>query len=372
MARSLLVATRKGLFTFRRRGAGSWRADAPAFLAVPVSAVLQDARDGGVYAALDHGHFGCKLHRCDGGKWQEVAVPHYPKPPDGHVAEDGIGRPWPWKLKLIWSLEVDPSAPGALWCGTIPGGLFRSTDRGQSWQLVRSLWDRDERLQWFGGGFDLPGIHSICVDPRDPARVQVGISCGGVWTTDDGGQQWRNTAHGMRAAFMPKDKQLDPNIQDPHRVVQCRGAPERLWCQHHNGIFRTGGGRGAKAGRWQEVKAAAPSRFGFACAVHPQDPDTAWFVPAQKDECRVPVDGRLCVTRTRDGGRTFEVLGKGLPKPPAWDLVLRHALDLAADGNTLAFGSTTGGLWLSENGGRSFAELSAHLPPVYAVRFAEA
>lgn len=363
MARTLLVATRKGLFTYRRRGAGSWRVEAPEFLAAPTSMTLSDPRDGAVYAALDHGHFGCKLHRRDGKKWQEVAVPAFPTPPDGYVDKDVMGRPWPWKLKLIWALEIDPSTDGGLWCGTIPGGLFRSTDRGASWQLVRSLWDDPARLRWFGGGFDLPGIHSICIDPRDSQRVTVAVSCGGVWRSDDGGGSWRNTAQGMRAAFMPKDQQFDPDIQDVHRLSQCRAAPDAMWAQHHNGIFRT---RGRK---WQEVKAAAPSRFGFACAVHPEDPDVAWFVPAVKDECRVPVDGRLCVTRTKDGGRTFEVMAKGLPKPPAWDLVLRHGLDVASDGNTLSFGSTTGGLWLSENGGRAWTELSSHLPPIYAVRF---
>ena len=50
-----------------------------------------------------------------------------------------------------------------------------------------------------------------------------------------------------------------------------------------------------------------PSCFGFAVAVHPTDPDTAWFVPAVMDEHRIPVDGKVVVARTRDGVRSFEV-----------------------------------------------------------------
>jgi hypothetical protein len=103
--------------------------------------------------------------------------------------------------------------------------------------------------------------------------------------------------------------------------------------------------------------------------VHPEDPDTAWFVPAVKDECRVPVDGRFVVTRTTDGGRTFDVFSRGLPEPPAYDLVYRHGLDIAEDGRWLAMGSTTGGLWVSGERGESWRCLSAHLPPIYAVRF---
>jgi hypothetical protein len=32
-------------------------------------------------------------------------------------------------------------------------------------------------------------------------------------------------------------------------------------------------------------------------------------------------------------------------------------------------GSTTGGLWVSENSGDSWREIEASLPPIYAVRF---
>ncbi|MBF3244938.1 exo-alpha-sialidase, partial [Pseudomonas aeruginosa] len=103
---------------------------------------------------------------------------------------------------------------------------------------------------------------------------------------------------------------------------------------------------------------------------HPRQPDTAWFVPATKDECRIPRDARFVVTRTRDGGHSFETLERGLPDGPAYDLVYRHGLDIDPSGERLAMGSTTGGLWLSENGGEDWRQLSANLPPIYCVRFA--
>jgi hypothetical protein len=78
------------------------------------------------------------------------------------------------------------------------------------------------------------------------------------------------------------------------------------------------------------------------------------------------------VTRTKDGGKTFEVLTRGLPQAHAYDLVYRHALDVDETGSRLAFGSTTGSVWLSEDSGESWHSLSAHLPPVYAVRFEKA
>jgi hypothetical protein len=75
------------------------------------------------------------------------------------------------------------------------------------------------------------------------------------------------------------------------------------------------------------------------------------------------------VTRTRDGGRSFEVLSRGLPQQESYDLVFRHALDIDESGNRLAFGSTTGGLWVSDDQGDSWQAVSEHLPPIDCVRF---
>lgn len=367
----LHVATRKGLFTLERRQ-DCWRIRNVGFLGDPVNMVLEDPRDGRPYAALGHGHFGQKLHASDDGgeTWQEISTPAYPPKPENEpeVMDPIRNRPIPWRLELIWALEAaGPDQPGVIWCGTAPGGLFRSDDRGQSWTLNRPLWEQPARRKWFGGGFEYPGIHSICIHPGDSNRITIAISCGGVWVTGDGGKSWACRSKGMFAEYVPPESREDPDIQDPHRCVQCPAAPDTCWVAHHNGVFRTTNG----CQEWSEVTAIQPSRFGFAVAVHPHRPDTAWFVPALRDEKRIPVDGRVVVARTRDGGSSFEVLREGLPQEHAYDLTLRHALDVDETGERLAFGSTTGSLWISENGGDSWKHISAHLPPIYAVRFAK-
>jgi len=256
--------------------------------------------------------------------------------------------------------------PGVLWCGTMPGGLFRSADHGDSWEMIRSLWDHPKRKQWMGGGADGAGIHSIIVDPRDPACVWIAVSTGGIWFTEDAGATWAQRGEGMRADHVPPELTHDPIAQDVHCLTQCEAAPERMWVQHHNGIFVS-----SDFGRtFTEITGAEPSTFGFPVVVHPKDPDTAWFVPGIKDEKRIPRDGKLVVSRTRDGGKSFATLCDGLPRSHAYDVVYRHALAIDGTGDRLAFGSTTGGLWVSENAGDSWSMVSHTLPPVYAVRFA--
>lgn len=366
MSDTLLVSTRKGLFTVSRQGAG-WDITSVDFLGDNVSLTLTDHRDGSCYAALDHGHFGVKVHRRAGNDWEEISAPAYPPKPEGHEETDMWGRPLEWSTARIWALETGgPDEPGVLWCGTLPGGLFKSTDHGESWELIRSLWDHPDRQKWMGGGADLPGLHSICVDPRDASRVWVAVSTGGIWYSADRGANWSLRGEGMRAEYMPPEQAHDPLFQDVHCLAQCRTAPNRMWVQHHNGIFVSSD----EGKTFSEITNAQPSAFGFPVVVHPHDPDTAWFVPAIKDEKRIPCDGRLVVSRTRDGGKSFEVLRSGLPQSHAYDLVFRHAFAIDEAGERLAFGSTTGGLWISEDQGDRWTCVSHTLPPVHAVRFA--
>ena len=367
MSDRAFAATRKGLFTIDRAG-GSWSIVNRAFLGDNANIVAIDRADNCIYVSLDHGHFGTKLHRSDdGGKsWVEVTCPEYPEQPEGweETPNPFTGEVAPWSLKGIWSIQ--PAPDGVVWCGTIPGGLFKSTDKGASWEMVRSLWDLPERRHWMGAGMDYAGIHSICVDPRDANHITVGVSVGGVYASRDGGETWAVKGSGMRAEYMPPEQAGEPAAQDPHLIAHCESAPDTIWTQHHNGVFVT-----RNAGdQWEEIEDIKPSVFGFAVAVHPKDPDTVWLVPGVKDEFRYPVDGKLVVTKTTDGGKSWSILTKGLPQEDAYDLVYRHALMVDESGERLVFGSTTGNLFVSEDAGESWSQVSSTLPPVYCVAWA--
>lgn len=366
---SILVGTRKGLFVVENQQIKSHH-----FQGEPVSQVLVDRRSKAWLVALNLGHFGIKLHKSvdQGQTWTPLTAPAFPiKPMAGDANfEDYKTDPTPWNVELIWSLATGgKDEPNTLWAGCIPAGLFKSTDGGQSWVLNMPLWRDPRRQQWFGGGYDLAGIHSIVVDPRDSKHITLGVSCGGVWQTFDSGDSWTLTALGMKSDYTPPDMAEDANTQDPHCLVACAAQPDVLWVQHHCGMYRSvDGGQ-----LWQPITTPIsknfPSVFGFAVAADPANALRAWFAPAIKDEKRYPVDGKLVVTRTDDGGKTFQAFGKGLPQSQAYDLVYRHGLAVAPNGQDLAMASTTGSLWVSGDAGESWATVSQNLPPVAVVTF---
>ena len=365
-SKTLILGTRKGLFVLKSGKAG-WRVARYAHSASPVPYAFVDSRTDTLWASLDHGHWGCKLHRSTdlGETWEEIEAPKYPK--NARTKPWTTGKPQPATMRYLWVIQAGGAdEPGRLYLGTEPGGLFVSDDGGSTFKLNRGLWNHPTRYEkWFGGGRDMAGIHSIFVDPRDSKRVLVGVSCAGVFETLDGGKTWNPRNRGMSADFLP-----DPKAevgQDPHYFEACASDPDALWQQNHCGIYRSKDG----AASWKLVsKAGDTAHFGFAVAADEKDPDTAWVVPAVSDTHRIAVNGKLCVCGTTDGGKTWRVYRKGLPQKDAYDITFRHALD--ASHGTLAFGTTTGNVYWSGNRGRAWESLGSNFPPVYSVRFVDA
>jgi len=392
MSETILLATRKGTLILERR-AGRWTPRPIAHAGMSISYAARDPRDGTLWVAMDHAHWGPKLSRSrDGGAtWENLTQLAYPKGArfvEQHLptpdAEPSAERATTYKdaaLLKVWVLAFGGrEEPGTIHAGTLPGGLFTSRDGGDSWELNRPLWnhasrggdlfagDATSRNQWGGTpaamayGEFVPGIHSIAVDPRDPARILVGVSCAGVLETSDGGQTWRGRNRGLLNDYLP-----DPAAEwghDPHFVARCEGQPDVLWQQNHSGVFTSVDG----ARTWKRVSRPDTGvHFGFPVAVDARDGRTAWLVPARGDDARMAIDGGLFVARTRDGGESWEALRKGLPQEHAYDVVYRHALD--ACGDRVCFGTTTGNVYLSEDRGESWSEVGHNFPPVHAVRF---
>ncbi|MEO1448253.1 MAG: glycosyl hydrolase [Bacteroidota bacterium] len=355
---TLLVGTGKGLLIWQRN-AEEWALQAPQFLGFPVPMIYVDPYEGTWWAGLAHRHWGQKL-RCShdqGQSWQELPMPVFP-------ADALLSNGRPARLRRIWCMAAaGPDKPDAMWLGAEPGALFYRPAADRPFELVQGLWDHPSRhnpAQWFGAGRDHPFIHSIEVDPRDSNHVYVAVSCAGVFETRDGGRTWTPRNEGLIAAYLP-----NPHVavgHDPHRVLLCPAQPDVLWQQNHCGVFRSTDG----AATWQLVNDdAGLADYGFALAVDESDPEKAWVIPAESDEMRVSRDLALTVSHTNDGGRSWQALRNGLPRQHAFDIVFRHAF--AKAGSFMAFGTTNGNLYVSEDDGQSWQVLSHQLARVECV-----
>jgi photosystem II stability/assembly factor-like uncharacterized protein len=386
MADRIVVGTRKGTFIVDEVG-GRWRARLSGHAGAGVNHVARDPHTGTLWAALGHGHWGAKLSRStDGGEtWSDAPQIKYPAgaryvaSPD--PGDDGAPKKSIIKdatLLKLWVIAFGQA--GRIYVGTIPGGLFVSDDGGESFALNMPLWyhasrggpdfvgDGSDTTHWYGtpaseGGEFAPGIHSVVVDPRDPQRVLVAVSTAGVLETTDGGKTWRGRNQGMLMDYLPDP--AAPWGHDPHYIELCPKEPDHVWQQNHCGVFYSANGTET----WTKVSHPEQGvHFGFPVAADDDDGRTAWLVPGKSDSERTTVDGRLFVARTTDGGASWQELREGLPQENAYDVVYRHALSQRA--GSVAFGSTTGNLYVSKNRGDSWAAVANNLPPIYSVRFA--
>lgn len=369
---ALLIATKKGAFILnsdnKRR---DWKIKGPFFLGNIVHHLMLDPRNGRtMLMAAKTGHLGPTIFRStDFGKtWKESAKP----PAFEKAAEAGQGRVVD---HVFWLSPGHASEPDVWYAGTSPQGLFRSEDGGETWESVTGFNDHPMCLAWTGGPQDGtpdgPKMHSIIIDPRDPHHLYLGMSSGGVFESADGGADWKPLNAGCRSETTP-----DPFPefgQDPHCLRLHPLAPDILYQQNHCGIYRMDRNEGV----WVRIGENMPKivgDIGFPMVLHPRDPQTAWVFPMDGTEVwpRTSPDGKPAVYVTRNGGRKWRRLDKGLPKSHAWMTVFRQAMTSDAhDSVGIYFGTTCGEVWAGANEGEKWNCIARHLPHIYAVEAAE-
>lgn len=345
----LLVGTKKGLFALEGSPRDGFEVTLRAFAGEPVEYALRDPRTNRILAGVISPFYGPKLFVGENGAWEQAKGVELPA--GGKEA-----------LERIWVI-VPGEQDGVLYAGGDPGVLFKSTDGGLSWELVRSLYEHPTRPGWSPGGGGLC-LHSIATWPGEPDRLALALSAVGVWLTDDGGATWRHGNQGLGARYLPEGTEsLSLCVHDLQRAPR---RPERLFMQFHGGVYRSD-----DAGEsWTEIGDGLPSDFGFPLAVDPADPDSAYVIPLTADMDRTTPDGRVRVYETRDAGATWAPRGDGLPSEHAYLTVLREAFAGRGEGPELElyFGATSGDVFGSGDAGATWSCAATRLPPVYSVR----
>ena len=357
----LLVGTIKGGFLLRSDGAReNWQMAGPYFPGRSVYSLAYDGRNGRrrLWAAVNSPFWGSFLSSShDFGKtWSDPETYNIKFPEGSDVS-----------LKQVWQIEMDPHESDTLYCGVEPAALFKSTDAGDTWSLERGLFDHPHRTEWMPGGGGLC-LHTILPDPKNDQRMFVAISTGGVYCTDDGGKNWQPRNKGIRAKFMPPENQFPEWGQCVHKVVSHPSNPDRMFLQHHWGVYRSDNGGES----WEDIGKGLPSDFGFAMEIDPHDGKTVYIIPIESDEFRCTPEGKLRVYRTKNGGESWQPLTKGLPQHDALETILRD--NMKADSNNptgIYFGTRNGKLYGSKDGGDSWTMIREGLPAITCVKTAK-
>ena len=367
----VLVSTRKGAWLFHGDNTrATWRVNGPHFLGHIINHMVLDPRDGRtLLAAAKTGHLGPTIFRSTdfGRSWKEAA-----KPPAFAKVADGTGRSVD---HTFWLTPCHANEPNVWYAGTSPQGLFRSEDGGINWQPFSSINDDPQFRSWMGsaqdGTPDGPKMHSIMVDPRDPAHLYCAMSGGGIHESLDKGKTWKTLIKGMEvvAGFDP----ANVAVHDPHCVRMCATNPDRLYQQNHCGIYRID----RPSNEWLRIGKQMPKRVGdvgFPMVLHPRDDNTAWVFPMDGATVwpRTSPDGKPSAYVTRNAGKTWQRQDNGMPTSQAWWTVKRQAM--TADANDpvgLYFGTTSGELWMSRDEGKRWVCIAKNLPEIYAVEAAE-
>jgi len=348
------VGTKKGGFLFHSTDRKKWSVAGPFIEGRGVYHMILDPRDGRtVYGAAPHyaEPWGPALYRGRaGGVLKPTASP--PKFKEG--SDLAVSRTW----------HIEPGTADeaeTIYAGVEPAALFRSTDRGDTWEDFESLNYHPTRKDWQPGNGGLC-LHSILIDPREPRHLLVGISAVGTFESRDGGRTWTTENRGVRAEFMPN--KYPEWGQCVHKLAWDSSGDGSIFHQNHCGTYH----RGPDGGAWTEVTKGLPSDFGFPIAAHPHRRNTAFVTPLIGGENRVFPKGQMAVWKTGNSGKTWRRFTKGLPGPNAYMGVLREGMSVdGEDPLGIYVGTNTGQLFASRNEGESWKMIADFFPPIFSV-----
>ena len=360
----VLVGTRKGAFILSSDATRrDWKVSGPHFAGWEIYHIKGSPLDPNrIYASQSSGWFGQVIQRSnDGGEsWEPV---------DNKFVYDGVpgthqwydGTPHPWEFKRVWHLEPSRHDLETVYAGVEDAALFRSTDGGHHWEELSGLRGHGTGPHWQPGAGGMC-LHTILLDPTDPARIFTAISAAGAFRSDDAGKTWKPINRGLHSQYIP-----DPTAEVGHcvhRIAAHRSRPQVLFMQKHWDVMRSDDAGDS----WHEVSGNLPSDFGFPIEVHAHEPETIYVVPIKSDSEHYPPDGKLRVYRSRTGGNEWEPLFRGLPQSDCYVNVLRDAMAVDhLDSCGVYFGTTGGQVYASADSGDTWTAIVRDLPAVLSV-----
>lgn len=165
---------------------------------------------------------------------------------DGLYRTEDAGRTWKKIFEGdIRSTKVDPTDDNVVYTGTEPPHLYRSEDRGDTWEEVMPLQAIPEELRkrwWAPYPPNTGHIITIFIHPDDPKMIYLALEHGGIFRSLDRGETWEDVSQGIDYL------DIHIITSQPHRfdrwfVSSARGFfttddPAKGWVRAENGFTR--------------------------------------------------------------------------------------------------------------------------------------
>ena len=246
----------------------------------------------------------------------------------------------PAEGREVWSLAADPSDANTIFAGYEPCAIARSRDGGETWEEMDTSGVIFPHITTYMPPLGKRVI-GIAIDPVDPNNMYAAIEVGGLLGSHDGGETWEQLLDGPY---------LRNNTLDLHQVQVSAAAPGTVHIATQTAMFR-----GKEQGRrWEHVQVQDMFPGGSYCRdllVAPDDPNIIYLASGAGGGAAPPdtvPEGALF--RSRDVGETWERIDLGEVPPGR---MMQVAIDPAVP-SRLSCASYSGEVYSSHDGGQTW------------------
>jgi photosystem II stability/assembly factor-like uncharacterized protein len=239
-------------------------------------------------------------------------------------------------------------ADGTIFAGLIPAAMWVSTDQGDTWEELGAFTKIPNADTWTAP-WGTPLVSAIATHPKDPGTVFAGVEVGGIYRSRDAGKSWTD---------------LSAPVLDIHSIQVCPAKPERVYVTSGEGGFVSDD----EGFGWRPMGTSNKRQYTMGLAAHPSEADRV-IVSAAKGPPPTwdGPDGAQCdIYLSTDSGRRFRTVVRGMEGG-----VHRKALVINSKvPSEIVFGTSTGQLFYSNDGGETFDEEAADLGDLRTIVFA--